>query len=152
MKRAGSCLLAGTLLLACSVTRSEAPAAEPSVVLPPGLQRVLTDYEERWRERDSAGLAGLFAPDGFVLAPGSLMVRGRASIEKHYRGSGGPLALRAVAFATDGGVGYVIGAYADRPGARDRGKFTLTLERDSAGRWWIFSDMDNGDPRPAPGS
>ena len=72
------------------------------------------------------------------------MVRGKAAIEEAYRGSGGgPLALRAVAFATEGSVGYIIGAYATNPGEPDRGKFTLTLKRE-AGKWLIFSDMDNG--------
>ncbi|MEE8218925.1 MAG: DUF4440 domain-containing protein, partial [Vicinamibacteria bacterium] len=61
---------------------------------------------------------------------------------------GGPLALRALAYATEGGVGYIIGAYARRRGEPDVGKFTLTLRRDGEGRWLIMSDMDNGNSRP----
>jgi hypothetical protein len=76
------------------------------------------------------------------------MVRGRAAIEKAYQGHGGPLALRAVAFAVSGDVGYIIGGYAPKPGDPDDGKFTLTLRKGSGGRWLIFSDMDNGNRPP----
>jgi len=117
------------------------------IMLPPELARVLTDYEAAWRAKDAAALAGLFAEDGFVLSPGHSMVRGRKAIESFYGGHGGPLFLRAVAYAVDGGVGYIIGAYADREASPDRGKFTLTLRRDASGRWLIVSDMDNGNQR-----
>ena len=125
-----------------------AQGVEPSISLPPELARVLTDYETAWSKKDSAALAKLFAEDGFVLSSGSPMVRSRAAIERFYGGAGGPLSLRAVAFASEGNVGYIIGAFADRPGAPDRGKFTLTLRRNPAGRWLVMSDMDNGNSRP----
>lgn len=120
------------------------PTQQPSVSLPPELARVLTDYENLWLHRDSAALARLFTEDGFVLSNRSPMVHGRAAIEQFYSGPGAPLSLRAVAFATDGNVGYIIGGFSVHPGERDRGKFTLTLRRDRSGRWLILSDMDNG--------
>jgi hypothetical protein len=43
----------------------------------------------------------------------------------------------------EGPVGYILGGYASEKGKEDDGKFTLTLRRDAAGRWWIVSDMDN---------
>jgi ketosteroid isomerase-like protein len=119
---------------------------EPTVPLLPELARVLTDYETAWSRKDARALAALFAEDGFVLPSGHPPVRGRAAIEKYYTGQGGPLALRAFAFATEGNVGYILGAYAREKGAPDAGKFTLTLRKD-AGRWWIVSDMDNGNQR-----
>jgi len=125
-----------------------APSPLPSVTLPPELARVLTDYETAWRAKDAAALARLFAEDGFVLASGAPPVRGRAAIEKAYTGSGGPLVLRALAFATRGPVGYVIGGFARKPGEPDVGKFTLTLKKEAAGNWLIMSDMDNGN-RPS---
>lgn len=129
-----------------------APAAEtgspqPSVALPPTLQRVLSDYETAWRARDAAALAALFAEDGFVLSSGEPPVRGRAAIEKRYSGRGGPLALRALAFATEGDVGYIIGGFARQKGEPDIGKFTLTLRKGKDDRWLIMSDMDNGNSR-----
>ncbi len=124
-------------------------AAElPSVALPEPLARVLTDYERAWQKKDTVALAALFADDGFVLSGGVPPVRGRAAIEKHYAGQGGPLSLRALAFATDGSAGYIIGGFARQKGEPDIGKFTLTLRKDSAGRWLIVSDMDNGNSRP----
>ncbi len=115
--------------------------------MPAPLARVLTDYEKAWSRKDAAALAQLFAGDGFVLSSGAPMVRGRDAIRRAYTGAGGPLSLRAVAFATEGNIGYIIGAFGDRPGAPDRGKFTLTLRRDPSGQWLIMSDMDNGNSR-----
>jgi hypothetical protein len=63
------------------------------------------------------------------------------------RDRGGPLALRALAFASEGATGFVIGGYARRKGEPDVGKFTLTLRREVSGRWLIMSDMDNGNVR-----
>lgn len=127
---------------------SPQPAQLPSVVLPAPLARVLADYETAWRNKDAAALSLLFAEDGFVLSNGSPPVRGREAIRKRYEGQGGPLSLRALAYETDGRVGYIIGGFARRPGEPDTGKFTLTLRRDEAGRWLIVSDMDNGNSRP----
>ncbi len=123
-------------------------AAElPSVELPAPLARVLTDYETAWQAKNAAGLAALFAEDGFVLSNGVPPVRGRVDIEKHYTGQGGGLSLRALAYATEGPVGYIIGGFARQKGEADIGKFTLTLRKGSDGRWLIMSDMDNGNLR-----
>lgn len=121
-------------------------AQPPSVTLPGGLDRVLRDYEKAWTAKDAAALAALFAEDGFVLSSGHPMIRGRASIEAHYRGKGGPLFLRAVAFSQQGRTGYIIGGFTNQAGLPDGGKFTLTL-RKVGQRWLIFSDMDNGNSR-----
>jgi ketosteroid isomerase-like protein len=117
--------------------------SEASVSLPAALQHVLTDYETAWRNKDAAALSQVFTENGFVLTPGKEMVRGRAAIQKFYAGSGGPLFLRAVAFATNGNVGYMVGGFSHQEGAADDGKFTLTLRKEASGRWLIFSDMDN---------
>jgi ketosteroid isomerase-like protein len=129
---------------------SDSPTKEaslPSVTLPPELARVLTDYEAAWRNKDAKALSALFAEDGFVLSSGSPPVQGQAQIEKHYTGAGGLLALRALAYATEGPIGYIIGGFARKEGEPDVGKFTLTLRKGSDGRWLIMSDMDNGNSR-----
>lgn len=123
--------------------QQQAGSPEPSVKLPPALARVLTDYETAWRGRDAAALAALFAEDGFVLPGGRPPVRGRAAIQKHYTGQGGALSLRAIAFAANGAVGYIIGGYTEKEGQPDIGKFTLTLRKGAGGRWLIMSDMDS---------
>lgn len=133
---------------AVSPTAAPDPAPLPSVTLPPELARVLTDYEAAWRAKDASALARLFAEDGFVLQRNKPPVRGRDAIEKAYAGAGGPLSLRALAFATEGPVGYIIGAYSARAGEPDDGKFTLTLKKAPNGKWLIMSDMDNGNRPP----
>jgi len=125
-----------------------APAAQaaplPSVTLPPELDRVLRDYERAWSARDADALAALFAEDGFVLANGAQPRRGRAAIAEGYRGQGGPLALRALGYATADTVGWIIGAFAGAPGEADGGKFVLALKRSAAGQpWRIAADIDN---------
>ena len=119
------------------------PPLQPSVQMPPDLTRVLTDYEDAWRSRNAGALGRLFAEDGFVLPNGSVPIRGRAEIERFYTGAGGPLSLRAIAFAADGGLGYIIGGYAGKKGEPDTGKFTLTLRKGTDGKWLIVSDMDS---------
>ena len=121
----------------------------PSVTLPAELDRVLRDYERAWRAGDAASLATLFAEDGFVLQGGRPPVRGRPAIQTAYTGrSGGPLRLRALAYATADTIGYIIGAYSYGDSPNDRGKFTLTLRRSRNGAWLIASDMDNSSQPP----
>ena len=136
-------LMIAGLLAAPAVGADEVP----SVSLPAPLARVLTDYEAAWQKKDAAALASLFTEDGFVLSNGVPPVRGRAAIEKHYAGQGGPLALRAFAFASEGATGYIIGGFTRHKGDPDIGKFTLTLRKEQDGRWLIVSDMDNGNSR-----
>ena len=146
----GRAAIVGTLSLLCaafSAAQSPEPAPLPSITLPAPLARVLADYEQAWQAKDAAALAALFAEDGFVLSSGSPPVRGRAAIQSHYTGQGGPLALRALAFATEGSIGYIIGGFSRQKDAPDVGKFTLTLRKDKGGRWQIVSDMDNGNSR-----
>ena len=137
-------LITALIPFAAANSQSQDVAQQPSVQLPPELARVLTDYEQAWSSRDAGALARLFAEDGFVLPNGSLPVRGRAEIQRYYTGAGGPLSLRAFAFAAEGKVGYIIGGFTRAKGEPDAGKFTLTLRKGTDGRWMIVSDMDNG--------
>jgi len=143
MKKAA--LIVAALALSLLPARAQQSSASPlsSAQLPGNLQRVLTDYENAWQKKDAKALAALFAPNAFVLPSGSAPTRGRDAIEKHYTGSGGPLSLRPLAYATNGNLGYIIGAYSRSKDAPDEGKFTLVLTRDAKGRWLILSDMDN---------
>lgn len=139
-------MLAGffVLLTVAPAAAQQTPGPQlPSAELPPELARVLTDYETAWSARDAAALAALFAPDGFVLPGGRPPVQGRPAIRDYYTGRGGPLSLRALAFAQEGSVAWIIGGYTARPGTPDDGKFTLTLRRADDGRWLIMGDMDS---------
>ncbi len=135
--------LIAVLLTAGLGAQDPAPEPLPSVTLPAPLERVLRDYAQAWQARDAEALAALFTEDGFVLSGGRPPIRGRDAIREHYRGKGGPLSLRALAFGAGGDVGFVIGGYGRSREAPDSGKFTLTLRR-VQGRWLIVSDMDSG--------
>lgn len=139
-------ILLAVLSLVGSANEDTKTAPLKSVELPDALARVLRDYEKAWEAKDAKGLAELFTTDGFVLGNGAEPTRGREAIEKYYTGQGGPLTLRAFAFATNGDLGYIVGGYTPIAGESDVGKFTLTLRREDD-RWFIFSDMDNGNPR-----
>ncbi len=138
-------------LLIASPAPAQTPAAavEPSIDLPPDVARVLRDYEQAWRRKDAAALSRLFAEDGYVLPNGGAPVKGRVAIERHYTGSGGPLFLRAFAFAMEGTVGYILGGYSGQQGEPDSGKYTLTLRKGPDGRWLIVSDMDSPNRPPS---
>ena len=155
-RSATSSVLFVTLAATLAAAPPEPPAvpapALPSVTLPPELDRVLRDYERAWTARDAAGLAALFAEDGFVLANARPPVRGHDAIRQAYASAGGPLALRALAHATQGDVGWIVGAFAREKGAEDMGKFVLVLRRGADGRWLIAADMDNANRRPPPPS
>ena len=123
------------------------PAPLPSVTLPPALDRVLRDYERAWRSGDATAVAALFAEDGYLLQSGRNPIRGRAAIANQYKGqAGGPLKLRAFAYAAGDTTGYILGAYGYGEGdsVPDMGKYTVTLRRSPGGPWLLFSDMDNG--------
>lgn len=140
-------LLPALLLVLCPTAiaaQSGDSARLPSIDLPPELDRVLRDYERAWRGGDETALAMLFAEDGFILRPGHAPVRGRDAIRQAYRDAGGPLHLRALAYAVSGEVGYVIGGYSGRPEGPDGGKFVLALRLGADGHWLIAADMDNG--------
>lgn len=142
-------LAAGVLLFGLSGCGPGRPADDalqpplPSVDLPAELERVLRDYEAAYANGSAPALASLFTEDGFVLSPNRPMVQGRAAIQEHYTGSGGRLALRAVGYAVEDSVGYVVGAYGREIRGADLGKFVLALRRGADGRWMIAADIDN---------
>ena len=119
------------------------PAPLPSVVLPPELARVLRDYERHWRAGHVDSLVALFADDGFVARRGG-WIRGEAGLRASLQGTSSELRLRAVAYDTDGRVGYIIGnyGYGVEEGVPDRGMFILTLNQQADRRWVITADLD----------
>ena len=139
------------LLLVFPVTSSAQQATtaadSPSITLPPELDRVLRDYEKGWTGKDPQGLSRLFSEDGFALMSGTTGARGRPAIATIYAGAGGELKLRALSYSTDGGTGYIIGAYRYGAATADVGKFVLALKKAADGKWLIAADIDNGNRR-----
>lgn len=124
------------------------PDPLPSVALPPGLERVLRDYERHWRAGNADELVALFTDDGFVARRGG-WIRGQAGLRIALQRTSSDLRLRAVEYAVDGRVGYIIGAYGygNEPSIPDRGMFILTLRQSEDDRWLIAADLD-GTIRP----
>lgn len=145
-------LIASLLAFLPAIARAQTPvpsAPLPSVALPRELDRVLRDYERAWRAGDAAALAALFTADGFVLSNGKPAVRGHDAIRTAYQDAGGALRLRALAYAVQDTLGYIIGAYGygSDSNVPDTGKFILALRRWGGGQWLIAGDIDNTNRR-----
>ena len=123
----------------------------PSVDLPPDLERVLRDYEQHWNAGNTAVLVDLFTDDGFVKRRGG-WISGHATLREALAGTSGDLRLRAVSYAADERVGYIVGAYGygSEPPVPDRGLFVLALRRGDDGRWLIAADLDSAIQQPPP--
>ena len=139
-------ILSVTLLFVPAVQAQQTTpfVSQPTVPLPPDLDRVLRDYERAWQAGDELALAALFVQDGFVPSRQG-WVRGRDAIAEDYKNGSGDLRLRAIGYGTENSMGYIIGAYNYGDfvaGAQDRGNFTLVLQRDASGRWMIVADID----------
>lgn len=124
---------------------SQHPAPErlPSVDLPPELDRVLREYEQYWHAGNANALVALFTGDGFVARRGG-WIRGESALQTALQGTSSELRLRAVAYAADDRVGYIVGAYGygTEAAISDRGMFILALRRGEGGRWLIAADLD----------
>lgn len=120
------------------------PEALASVELPPDLERVLREYERHWHAGNADSLAALFTEDGFVARRGG-WIRGRTGLQEALQRTSSDLRLRAVSYAIDGRVGYILGAYGygNEQFVPDRGLFILTLLRGEDGRWVISADLDS---------
>jgi ketosteroid isomerase-like protein len=150
--RYGLAVTLAVVLVGAAVVAQEArvPAVEPvppAVTLPPAFDRVLRDYEAAWRDGDGARLASLFTDDGFAVQSGSPLARGRTAIAGNIKGPGGALQLTAYAYASDGGVGYIVGGYRYPQSTGPGGRFVLALRLGPDGRWLIAADLDNSGPR-----
>lgn len=131
-------------LLAGGVNAQDGQAQPISAVdLPPELDRVLRDYESAWSAGDAGALAALFTEDGFVRR-GGRWIQGRDSIRVAYENSSGPLQLRALSYAAEDSVGYIVGeyGYGQPPDVNYGGKFILAIRRSGDGPWLIAADLD----------
>ena len=114
-----------------------------SVELPAPLERVLRDYEQAWKSGDAVALAALFTAGGFVHSDAG-WIKGHEAIENKYQNAGGDLRLRAIDFAMNGDVAFIVGAYGygENAATQDRGNFVLALRKSSSDRWLIVADLD----------
>jgi hypothetical protein len=119
------------------------PPPLPTVELPGDLLRVLRDYERHWHGGNAEGLVSLFTDDGLVARRGG-WIQGRVGLRDALQRTSSDLRLRPVAYAIDGDVGYIVGAYGYGPETppSDRGMFILALRKGADGRWLIGADLD----------
>ncbi|WP_084676941.1 YybH family protein [Massilia niastensis] len=122
----------------------------PSISVPPGIDRVLRDYEKAWAANDATALASLFTEDGMALPSGQQPARGKDSIARAYAGGGAmPTYLRVLDYRASGDMAYVVGGYGPAGQPDDVGKFVLVL-RQVDGRWLIAADIENANRRMGP--
>jgi predicted TIM-barrel fold metal-dependent hydrolase len=116
----------------------------PAVELPPALDRVLRDFETRWRARDHAAMAALFTEDG-MMRFGDAWRRGRASLRVALLDamSGSDLRLWAQQFGMSDSIAYIAGSYGHRTRAdrADIGRLHFSLRKGTDGVWRIAVAM-----------
>ncbi len=124
-------------------SRRPPPEPLPTIDLPPELDRVLREYEQHWHAGSAEALVALFTQDGMVARRGG-WIRGQAGLREALQSTSSELRLRAVEYAVDERVGYIVGAYGygSEPSIPDSGMFILTLRRDADGQWLIAADLD----------
>jgi uncharacterized protein (TIGR02246 family) len=105
-------------------------------------------------ERNAAKIAGCYAPDAQLLAPGSQPLTG-AAIEQFWKSmldagvEGG--ALKTLSLEEDGDRAIEVGHYEMRAGGQlaDTGNYVVVHHRQPDGSWKYGVDIFNSD-RPAP--
>lgn len=116
----------------------------PAVELPPALDRVLRDFEVRWRARDHAAMAEMFTEDG-MMRFGDAWRRGRASLRISLLDamSGSDLRLWAQQFGMGDSVAYIAGSYGHRTriDRADIGRLHFSLRKGTDGVWRIAAAM-----------
>jgi ketosteroid isomerase-like protein len=96
---------------------------------------------------DSAGIAGMFAPDGELVNPSRPPIHGRAAIEKFYAGFSDFHVLSNVdvldGTTVDGDTAEQLGTYRQSVRLPDgkqfeaKGRFEIAWVRDSSGTWFF---------------
>lgn len=126
----------------------------PVVTLPSDLDQLLRDFERNWQLPDSKmALANQFTDSGLFQYADDWL-RGRPAIRMMLLGNGGPLRLRAQAFAIEepsgGHVAGAYGWYRDTVWV-DQGRFLFVLHRDRGAPWRIAAaNLTKTTPSPKP--
>ena len=126
---------------------------QPSVDLPPEIDRVIREWERATKSADARAFAALFTEDGLMSQPNG-WIRGRDAI----RSAAGDipaadLRVRAHQFAAEDSVATVTGSLSDTSSSsvRDVARVTFTLRR-AIGGWLITSFLRANRPAPTPSS
>lgn len=99
-------------------------------------------YDARYGEKDAAGMAALYAPDGVLVSPAGPLVRGRAELQAYYvkrfaAGARGH-AIHVLEAHAQGAGGYAVAQFSVNVPAgggmrEERGSIVTVLRRDADG-------------------
>lgn len=124
----------------------------PAIEVPPGLDRVLRDFERYWHARDQLALSELFTEEG-IMQFGDAWRRGRPAIRIALLDSrGADLRLWAQAFEAKDSLAYIVGSYGHRtlPHLSDLGRMHLSLRLERDGIWRIAAAVLGNVNPPSP--
>ncbi len=150
-----ACLATTLLVVAACAPKAPDTAADVAAI-----KAEAPVWFTKYNAGDADGVAGLYAEDAVVLAPGTAAVAGRAAIRGLIasdiaKTTAGGFTLTGDE-VTDAGVSgdmaWATGTFSvtDSSGATvDRGKY-VTIYRRAEGKWPIIRDIWNSDMAPAP--
>jgi uncharacterized protein (TIGR02246 family) len=121
----------------------------------PALNKLAAEWAAGFNAKDAAKVASLYADDAVLMPPNLPMVKGRASIEAHFKGEIQQgvtnLQLKPMESAISGSQAFEAGtSTATVPGGQtDVGKYLVVLKR-VGNDWKIAYDIYNSDAPPAP--
>ena len=123
-------------------------------------KKTIDDGNKKWSEffakGDSAGVAGLYASDAKIMAPGAPAIVGRENI-KQFIGSLVRMGLKdfrpvtAEVWGNENLIGEegTWSLYDDKGGVMDHGKYVVLWKMED-GQWKLFRDCWNSDVPPKP--
>ena len=81
--RVAACVLPG--MASAQTAQSIQPPISPQTSLQEAAVELGRRYDSDYRQKDVAGMAGLYAPDGELVSPGGKVIIGRDALEAYYR-------------------------------------------------------------------
>ncbi len=117
------------------------------------IEKAISVFQKAANAKDAAGIAGLYAEDATLLAPGAPPIKGRKNIQGFWQafldaGASNPT-LQIVDVGTSGDLAYEIGAFeANLPNAqgvlaRKTGKYVVVWKRQADGSIRMLADIFN---------
>lgn len=124
-----------------------------SVAASAAFDAVYARLSDAYRRRDAAAASQLYHQDAYYLAPGSPLLRGRASIARQFErilgrtpspAGGGPrIAFQISSRAVAADLGFDVGQYAF-DGGPPSGKFIVLWRRGADHQWRLWADGYSG--------
>ncbi len=157
MRMLGKSLLIATGLLALTAC---APKPQDTAADEAALKADPVAWMENYNSGNADGIAGQYADDAILMAPGAPSLNGTAAIREFMAADMAKSKAAGLVFKSDattgvgvsGDIGWLSGIYSvtDASGATvDKGKY-LSVYRRINGDWQLIRDTWNSDAAPAP--